>query len=99
MPSPYESLSIVLLESWLCGIPVLVNGKCPVLKGQVRRSNGGLWYDSCQEFSACLDFLLQGKEVSEKMVLSGRRYAEENYNPATVKQKYQKLTEWLLKNL
>ena len=99
MPSPYESLSIVLLESWICGRPVLVNGKCQVLKGQVRRSNGGLWYDSCEEFSACLDFLLQGKEVTGKMVLSGRRYAEENYNPTTVKQKYQKLTEWLLKNL
>lgn len=93
MPSPYESLSIVLLESWLCGIPVLVNGKCPVLKGQVRRSNGGLWYDNYEEFEACLAYLLQEKEVCQKMVSAGKRYTEQNYNFHTIKEKYRKIAE------
>ncbi len=42
IPSPYESLSIVLLEAWNRGVPAVVNAFCKVLQGQVRRANGGL---------------------------------------------------------
>ena len=34
MPSFYESLSIVALEAWALGRPVLANGRCDVLRGQ-----------------------------------------------------------------
>ena len=44
MPSEYESLSLVILESMAAGRPVLVNGRCAVLKGQCIRSNAGLYY-------------------------------------------------------
>src|SRR4029077_17626602 len=37
MPSYYESLSMVALEAWALGRPVLANGKCDVLKGQCIR--------------------------------------------------------------
>jgi glycosyltransferase involved in cell wall biosynthesis len=33
-PSPYESLSMALLEAWKVGRPALVNGRCDVLRGQ-----------------------------------------------------------------
>jgi len=33
MPSYYESLSMVALEAWALGKPVLANGKCEVLRG------------------------------------------------------------------
>lgn len=39
--SPNESLSIVLLEAWLQGIPVIVTRRCDVLVEQVERSGGG----------------------------------------------------------
>ena len=58
VPSPYESLSIVLLEAWNRGVPALVNAHCAVLKGQVRRANGGLFYRSQREFAEALDYLL-----------------------------------------
>jgi glycosyltransferase involved in cell wall biosynthesis len=58
MPSSYESLSIVLLEAWSVGRPVLVNQACAVLVGQTRRARGGLWYASGEEFAAALDRLL-----------------------------------------
>ncbi len=42
VPSPFESLSLVLLEAWNHAVPALVNGRCSVLKGQARRANGAL---------------------------------------------------------
>ena len=37
MPSQYESLSMVALEAWATGKPVLANGRTEVLRGQCRR--------------------------------------------------------------
>jgi glycosyltransferase involved in cell wall biosynthesis len=88
MPSPFESLSIVLLEAWLCGRPVLVNGKCEVLKGQCRRSNGGLWYENYDEFEACLNFFLNEKEAALKMAANGKRFVELNYSRGKIKKRY-----------
>ena len=45
MPSYYESLSMVALEAWAVGKPVLANGKCEVLRGQCIRSKAGLYYE------------------------------------------------------
>jgi glycosyltransferase involved in cell wall biosynthesis len=58
MPSYYESLSMVALEAWGLGTPVLANGRCDVLKGQCLRSNGGLFYEGYPEFSEALGALI-----------------------------------------
>ena len=50
MPSYYESLSMVALEAWALGKPVLANGKCEVLRGQCIRSKAGLYYETQPEF-------------------------------------------------
>jgi glycosyltransferase involved in cell wall biosynthesis len=96
MPSPFESLSIVLLEAWLCNRPVLVNGKCDVLKGQCRRSNGGLWYENYDEFEACLNFFLNENETALKMAANGKRFVELNYSWDEIKRKYIALLDRLL---
>jgi glycosyltransferase involved in cell wall biosynthesis len=98
MPSFFESLSIVLLEAWLCGRPVLVTGKCDVLKGQCRRSNGGLWYENYDEFEACLNFLLNENETALKMAANGKRFVESHYSWDQVKAKYIKLIDRFLSN-
>ena len=54
MPSYYESLSMVALEAWALGKPVLANARCDVLKGQALRSNAALFYDSYAEFAEAL---------------------------------------------
>jgi glycosyltransferase involved in cell wall biosynthesis len=41
MPSPYESLSMVALEAWALGRPLLASGRCVVVVGQCLRSNAG----------------------------------------------------------
>jgi glycosyltransferase involved in cell wall biosynthesis len=80
MPSRYESLSLVLLEAWKMGIPVLANARCRVLLGQCRRSNGGLAYDGYREFAGALSLLLQRPDLCEALGRQGRTYVEAEYS-------------------
>ena len=57
MPSFFESLSMVALEAWALGKPVLANASCDVLKGQCIRSNAGLYYETIREFVETLRVL------------------------------------------
>jgi len=88
MPSKYESLSMVLLESWLCKTPVLVNGKCDVLKGQCIRGNAGLYYENYEEFKACLDLLLARDEMRNAMGKNGMEFVLQNYSWENIENKY-----------
>jgi glycosyltransferase involved in cell wall biosynthesis len=93
VPSPYESLSIALLEGWNHGVPALVNGDCAVLQGQVRRANGGLYYRSAKEFSAALDWLLahplEGRVVGQQ----GRVYVDREYRWPIVMERVEALLD------
>lgn len=84
VPSPYESLSIALLEGWNHGVPALVNADCKVLEGQVRRANGGLHYSSAKEFSAALTWLLTNGGGARAMGAQGLAYVEREYRWPTV---------------
>ena len=90
-PSPYESLSMALLEAWKMGRPALVNAACAVLRGQAQRANGGLYYGSYEEFSETLSWLLAHPDVAEALGRSGREYYEKNYSWETVMGKYDRL--------
>lgn len=95
MPSPYESLSIVVLEAWALGKPVLVNGKCDVLRGQVLRSRGGLFYDNAAEFVEGL-YVLDGSGPAGVMLgRQGREYYRRNYSWPIVDHKFRDLFERL----
>jgi len=88
MPSPYESLSLVTLESMACGTPVLVNGECDVLKGHCIRSNAGLWYQNYDEFKEGIFLLSSNIKLREIMKRNGIRYIRENYSWDVIIQKY-----------
>ncbi len=91
MPSKYESLSMVIMESWLCSNVVLVNGDCEVLKGHVKRSHGGLWYQNYDEFKECLTVLLSDEELRSTMGRKGKKYVEDSYSWKRVEDGYQDL--------
>ncbi len=93
MPSFYESLSMVTIESWALRKPVIVNGGCPVLKDQVVRSKGGLYYNNYYEFKEALDFILNNKKIYEKMGENGRKFYEKNYTWNRIVEKYLRLIE------
>ncbi len=84
VPSPYESLSIVLLEAWNRGVPALVNSHCSVLQGQVRRANGGLHYRTAREFSEGADLLLGSHAMRTALGRQGLAYVEREYRWPTV---------------
>jgi glycosyltransferase involved in cell wall biosynthesis len=79
VPSPFESLSMVLLEAWNHGVPALVNGRCLVLRGQAQRSGGALYYRNFDEFSAALNMLLNQPELADDLGRSGLAYVERLY--------------------
>jgi len=78
-PSRLESLSIVTLESMLMGRPVLVNGKCEVLRDHCIAGNAGLYYNDYYEFEACVDYLLTHEREYRALCRNSRDYVARRY--------------------
>jgi len=91
MPSFYESLSMVTLEAWALGKPVLANGRCQVLKGQCLRSNAGLYYENYDQFEEALKLLLSLPELRKALGENGRQYFQTHYTWETIENKYLKI--------
>jgi glycosyltransferase involved in cell wall biosynthesis len=88
MPSYYESLSMVALEAWALGRPVLANGRCDVLKGQCLRSNAGLFYESYEEFVEALYALESNGPLNARLGRNGREYFTRHYSWPVIERKY-----------
>jgi glycosyltransferase involved in cell wall biosynthesis len=88
MPSYFESLSMVALEAWALGKPVLANGKCDVLKGQCLRSNAGLFYENYPEFAETLRAIESNRWLAASLGRNGRQYFKEHYDWPVVVRKY-----------
>ena len=78
-PSAYESFSLVVLEAWTLGVPVLVNGACAATMEHCTRSGGGLWFDSYRSFEATVDRLVGDALLRATLGDAGRRYTARNY--------------------
>jgi glycosyltransferase involved in cell wall biosynthesis len=83
-PSPYESLSIVLLEGLALGTPGLVNAGSAVLKEHCLRSNAGLFYADGDEYAEALDLLVRNEELRRTLGANGRRYVDAEYRWSVV---------------
>ena len=98
MPSYYESLSMVIIEAWAMRIPVLVNGRCDVLKGQTIRANAGLYYETYDEFTETLRTLEVNRELRNALAANGRTYYEQHYTWDVIESKYLSMLETLRQN-
>lgn len=88
MPSYYESLSMVALEAWALGTPVLANGKCEVLRGQCIRSKGGLYYETQTEFIETLRAIAESRGLNAAFGANGRQFFQQHYSWPVIEQKY-----------
>ena len=83
-----ESFSIVIMEAWLCGRPVLVNARCPVTVEHCRQSQGGLFFEDYLEFESCLHALLKRPDLSRNLAENGRRYVLDHFHWDRVSEKF-----------
>ncbi len=88
MPSYLESLSMVALEAWAMGKPVLANGRCDVLRGQAMRSNAGLYYENYAEFVEALRVLESSPAVASALGRNGSAFFRTNYTWPVIERKY-----------
>jgi glycosyltransferase involved in cell wall biosynthesis len=74
VPSSYESLSVVALESWLAGTPVAASARSRAVAGQCARSGGGVAYEDYPSFREAIDRLRSpdGRRLGD----AGRRFVE-----------------------
>jgi glycosyltransferase involved in cell wall biosynthesis len=89
-PSVNESFSIVIMESWLCKTPVLVNENCSVTKNHCIKSNGGLYFKDYTDFEGCINYYMDHPEMSDRMAKNGMNYVKDNYNWETIIKKYKR---------
>src|SRR6185295_6503054 len=90
-PSPFESLSLLALESLAVGTPILANARSAVLVEHCTRSNGGLYYANRDEFVECLRLLLGDVSLRQTMGRNGRDYVRRNYRWDVVLGKYERI--------
>ena len=91
VPSPYESLSLLALESFAVGTPVLANARSDVLVDHCVRSNAGLYYADRDEFVECLKLLAADERLREAMGQNGRHYVRRNYRWDVILGKYERM--------
>lgn len=92
-PSKNESFSLVIMESWLCGRPVLVHEKCAVTTNFASESNGGLYFSNYFEFEGCTDFYLHNKEIAAQMGVNGAQYVKYNFSWNVIVENFKKYFE------
>ena len=95
-PSPHESLSLVVLEAWSVGTPVLVSGAGAVTKDHCLRSGGGLWFDGFGAFEAAVRRLAADPGLRRALGDAGRRYVEERYTWDRVLDRYERFLAGLV---
>ena len=86
-PSYYEAFSLVLLEAWTAGAPVIVNGVCAPLREHVERSGGGLTFTDDATFEAALS---QIASDGANLARRGRTYVERNFGWPRLIERYRR---------
>lgn len=78
-PSPNESFSLVVLEGWLAGVPVVVNGACGPTVEHCQLSGGGAWFDGYASFEVLVERLTGDPALRAGLAGRGRAYVEDRF--------------------
>ncbi|TDI34164.1 MAG: glycosyltransferase [Acidobacteria bacterium] len=88
-PSKLESFSIVTLEAFSVGTPVVVNGASRVLVDHCLKSNAGFYYRDFEEFEEIFNLLFSDRNLARSLGKNGQRYIKENYGWQTLLAQYE----------
>jgi glycosyltransferase involved in cell wall biosynthesis len=91
VPSPFESLSLLALEAFAVGTPILANARSEVLVEHCRSSNAGLWYADRDEFVEALRLLVADDRLRAALGRNGKEYVRQNYRWDVIMSKYDRL--------
>jgi glycosyltransferase involved in cell wall biosynthesis len=91
VPSPFESLSLLALEAFAVGTPVLANARSEVLVDHCVKSNAGLFYADRYEFVECLETLVRDERLRAALGRNGRDYVRQNYRWDVILAKYERM--------
>lgn len=91
VPSPYESLSLLALESFAVGTPILANARSEVLVEHCHKSNAGLYYADRDEFVEALKILMADQRLRARLGRNGREYVKTNYRWDVILSKYERM--------
>jgi glycosyltransferase involved in cell wall biosynthesis len=91
VPSPYESLSLLALEAFAVGTPVLANARSEVLVDHCQKSNAGLYYADRDEFVEAMKLLVADHRLRAAMGRNGRAYVRRNYRWDVIIAKYERM--------
>ncbi len=97
-PSAMESFSLVVLEAWAAGTPVLVNRWCGATHDHARLARGGLWYGDYPEFEASLDRLLGDADLRAHLAANGAAFGAATYSWDAIVARFEVFCERLLRH-
>lgn len=93
LPSKYESLSISVLEAMRLSVPVIVNGRCDVLRGHCIKSNGGLYYSNYFEFEGSVNYMLSHNMEYQEMQQNALSYVNKYFDWKIIMEKFDRMIE------
>ncbi len=95
-PSTNESFSIVIMEAWMVGAPVVVHGACPVTRYHVEHSGGGLYFSSADDLAGVTNYFLRESNVRQVHAESGASYVRLEYSWSSVLSRFDTIVSNLI---
>jgi len=95
-PSCNESFSIVIMESWLLGTPVVVHALCAVTRYHAVSAGGGLYFATPDEFAGVVAELSERGDLRASLAHSGERYVRSIYRWSKVLDRFDSVIGELL---
>jgi glycosyltransferase involved in cell wall biosynthesis len=88
VPEKLQSLSLVTLEAWSVGRPVICPAAAPVLASMSRRASAGVPYRTPTEFAEICELLVERPELADRLGRLGREFVSRSYTWPVVVEKY-----------
>jgi glycosyltransferase involved in cell wall biosynthesis len=94
-PSTNESFSIVIMEAWMVGTPVVVHGECAVTRHHVEVSGGGLYFTSAEDLGGVTEYFLSNSERRVAHAQAGAEYVAREYSWSAVLSRFDRVVSSL----